>query len=111
MDLLNIYTFGQHLSAITVDNIHETNHFRERVRVRFGEDFIKEIYDTIFDHTPVGILEQDTGKFKVLYRYNEEYDLIIIFSIKERNPTICSLVTCFKEASKKRVRADEQDHY
>lgn len=107
MDSLNIYTFGQHLSAITADNIHETKHFRERVSVRFGEDFIKEIYDIIFDCTPVGILEQGTGKFKVMYRYNEEHDLIIIFGVKIGNPIRYSLVTCFKEASKKRVRADD----
>jgi hypothetical protein len=52
MGSLNIYTFGQHLSAITVDSIHGT-------------------------------------------------------SVKEIKPIKYSLVTCFKEASKKRVRADE----
>jgi hypothetical protein len=52
-------------------------------------------------------LQQDEQKFKVLYPYNEDYDLIIIFSVKEIKPIKYSLVTCFKEASKKRVRADE----
>lgn len=107
MGSLNIYTFGQHLSVITVDSIHETAHFRKRVIGRFGEEFIEEVYKIIFDRTPVGILQQDEQKSKVLYPYNEDYDLIIIFSVKEIKPIKYSLVTCFKEASKKRVRADE----
>ncbi|WP_292466459.1 hypothetical protein [Methanolobus sp.] len=109
MEKMDIYTFGQYLSTIKVDNIYETQHFRERMKVRFGEDFIKEVYTKIFDCTPVGILEQFTGKFKVLYRYNEDYDLTIIIGIKKVNPIEFSLVTCFKEASRKRVRADGQD--
>lgn len=107
MGSLNIYTFGQHLSAITVDSIYETVHFRKRIISRFGEAFIEEVYKIIFDRTPVGILQQDEQKFKVLYPYNKDYDLIIIFSVKEIKPIKYSLVTCFKEASKKRVRADE----
>lgn len=107
MESLNIYTFGQNLSAITIDGIHETTHFRKRIIGRFGEEFITEVYRIIFDCTPVGILQQDEQKFKVLYSYNEDYDLIIIFSVKELKPIKYSLVTCFKEASKKRVRVDE----
>lgn len=107
MEPLNIYTFGQYLSVITVDGIHETTHFRKRIIGRFGEEFIEEVYRIIFDFTPVGILKQDEQKFKVLYQYNQDYDLIIIFSVKETDPMKYSLVTCFKEASKKRVRIDE----
>jgi hypothetical protein len=107
MEPLNIYTFGQHLSVITIDGIHETTHFRKRIIGRFGEEFITDVYKIIFNCTPVGILKQDEQKFKVLYPYNEDYDLIIIYSVKEIEPIIYSLVTCFKEASKKRVRVDE----
>ncbi|MBP1908275.1 hypothetical protein [Methanolobus bombayensis] len=108
MESLDIYAFGQYLSTITVENIHETMHFRKRIETRFGEEFSKEVYHTIFDCTPVGILQQNEQKFKVLYRYNEDYDLIIIFGVKDLDPIQYSLVTCFKEASKRRMRDDER---
>lgn len=109
MERMSISTFCQFLSTITVDDIHVTLHFAERVGVRFGEG-INEIYKFIFDCDPVGVLEQDTGKFKVLYNYNEEYDLSIVFSVKDENPIRISLVTCFKEPAKRRQRPDEQEH-
>ncbi|WP_340819823.1 hypothetical protein [Methanolobus sp. WCC4] len=108
MEPMDIYTFGKHLSSIEVDNIYETMHFRARIEARFGEGFIEEIYSIIFEKTPVGILQQNGQKFKVLYRYSEKYDISVIIGIKEHEPIKFSLVTCFKESSGKRVREDER---
>jgi hypothetical protein len=107
MDMFNIYTFGQYLSAISEDNIHETVHFRERVKVRFGDDFIREIYRMVFHQIPVGIVSQGEGKFKVQYSLNDEYDLIVIFGTICSNSVKVSLVTCFKETRSRRVRTNE----
>lgn len=105
---MDLYTFGQCLSNITKDEIYITSHFRERIGTRFGEEFINNVYHTILNCTPVGILEQDMGKFKVFYRHSEMYDLIILMGVKDSSTTRLSLITCFQEAASKRVRFDEK---
>ncbi|WP_407356662.1 hypothetical protein [Methanolobus sp. WCC5] len=104
---MDLSTFWNILSDITVDSIHQTKHFRERTRSRFGDEFTKEVYNFIFDHTPVAIVQQDEQKFKVLYSYSNDYDLTVVFGIKEGNPLKLSLVTCHKVESKRRLRIDE----
>lgn len=100
---MDIYTFGKILSEIKIDDIEESDHFidRDRVRLRMG---IENLYVFINRNTPVAILKQSTGKFKVMYEYSKEYDLSIVFSVKQRNPLKLILVTCFREYSKERIR-------
>lgn len=104
---MNLVTFWQHLSTVTVDSIYETNHYRERVRLRFEEEFAKEVYNFIFECVPVAIIQQSEQKFKVSYQYDIDYDLTIVCGIKEGNPLKLSLISCYKVASKRRLREDE----
>lgn len=100
---MDIYTFGKILSEIKIEEIDQSEHFieRDRVRLRMG---LENIYVFINGNTPVGILKQSTGKFKVMYEYSKEYDLSIIFSLRQSNPVKLVLVTCLKEFSRNRVR-------
>ncbi len=97
------------LSEIEIDNLRATYHFQERIRERKSEIHpdLNEIYNIILKEQPVGILKQEQEKFKLYYERNESYDLIVIVSIKNTNPTILNLVTCFLEDAKKRRRPDE----
>lgn len=100
---MNIYTFGKILSEIKLEDIEQSEHFieRDRVRLRMG---LENIYVFINGNTPVGILKQSTGKFKIIYEYSKEYDLSIIFSVRQNNPIKLVLVTCLKEFSRDRIR-------
>ena len=108
MESMNIYTFGQFLSTVTVDSIHETKHFRERERLRFGDEFAKEMYYFVFECVPVAIIQQDKQKFKVLYSYNDKYDITVVFGVKDEYPQKLSLITCYKVESKRRLRDNDQ---
>jgi hypothetical protein len=103
MNDMNIYTFGKILSEIKLEDIEQSEHFieRDRVRLRMG---LENIYVFINGNTPVGILKQSTGKFKIIYEYSKEYDLSIIFSVRQNNPIKLVLVTCLKEFSRDRIR-------
>ncbi|QLC49028.1 hypothetical protein HWN40_01455 [Methanolobus zinderi] len=103
MNEMDIYTFGKILSEIKIEDIEQSEHFieRDRVRLRMG---LENIYVFINGNTPVGILKQSAGKFKVMYEYSKEYDLSIIFSLRQKNPVKLVLVTCLKEFSRNRMR-------
>ncbi|UXM85125.1 hypothetical protein [Methanococcus aeolicus] len=94
------------LYNLSIDNLIETKHFTKHI-----EENIPEISSVINDYIlckkPVGILKQDNSKFKLYYELDEIYDLIVIIGIKSESPTTISLITCFKQESKRRVRKDD----
>jgi len=106
---VDISTFLNYLSKIEIDNLRATYHFQERISERKSEIHpdLNEIYGIILKEAPIGILKQDEEKFKLYYEKTEKYDLIIILSIKNLNPLILNLVTCFLEDANKRRRPDE----
>lgn len=106
---MDISTFLNYLSKIEIDNLRATYHFQERIGERKSEIHpdLNEVYDIILKEKPIGILKQNEEKFKIYYEKTEKYDLIIILSIKNLNPVILNLVTCFLEDAKKRRRPDE----
>jgi len=106
---MDVTTLLNYLSKIEIDNLRATHHFQERIGERKSEIHpdLNEIYNIILKEEPVGILKQEEGKFKLYYERTENYDLIVIVSIKSTNPIILNLVTCFLEDVKKRRRPDE----
>lgn len=79
---------------------------QERMNVRVIYPDANKIFDIILNKKPVGILKQDTNKFKLLYDLTEEYDLVIVMSVKNPDPITINLITCFPEKSSKRRRED-----
>ncbi len=94
------------LKNIDMDNLIETSHFTKHINENIPE-ISSVINDYLLDKKPVGILKQDSSKFRLYYELDEKYDLIIVISIKSEDPVKISLITCFKQKSKKRVRRDE----
>jgi hypothetical protein len=105
---LDIGTVLNYLSKIERHNLRATHHFTTRIDERKSNIHpdTNEIFRIILNENPVGILKQDTDKFKLLYDFTDEYDLVIIMSIKNLDPIIINLITCFPENSKKRRRED-----
>lgn len=97
-----------YLLKIKKENLRATRHFITRADERKNDILpdSNDIFDIILNKKPVGILKQDINKFKLLYVLTEEYDLIIIISVKNPNPITINLITCFPEKSKKRRRQD-----
>lgn len=93
------------LENLNEDNLVETEHFIFQHNERLPE--LDIINDFILKKDIVGILQQDKAKFKLIYEIDEKYDLVVIISIKSENPKKISLITCFKQSSKRRVRKDE----
>ncbi|MFU8653422.1 hypothetical protein [Methanotorris formicicus] len=94
------------LKNIDGDNLIKTEHFISQHNERIPE--LDIINDFILKKEVVGIIKQDRAKFKLIYEINERYDLIVIIGIKSENPNKISLITCFKQSSKRRVRRDEK---
>ncbi|SNY17085.1 MULTISPECIES: hypothetical protein [Methanohalophilus] len=110
MPQMDLYTFIECLANIDKSRLHYTAHFIKRWEARLSYYFseIEDIYDVIANQTPVGIIIQDEGKFKVHYTIDVVYDLIIVLSIKRLNPFEISLVTSYKQRANRRVREDEK---
>ena len=94
------------LNDIGIDNLSETKHFPKHIEENIPE-ISSVINDYILSKKPVGILKQDDSKFKLYYELDDKYDLIIVISVKSESPITISLITCFKQASKRRVRKDD----
>ncbi len=60
------------------------------------------IIKIILNEIPLGILKQSEDKFKLIYNLNNDYDYIIIISVKRTNPLRINLVSCFPEESRRR---------
>ncbi|KAB2940463.1 MAG: hypothetical protein OIN90_03920 [Candidatus Methanoperedens sp.] len=107
MDIDNIL---ECLTKITIDDLHSTSHFDIRVTQR-KNNLIQDansIKLIILKDKPLGILKQDDKKFKLLYKLNDDYDLVVIISSSSNNPNLNSfnLVTYFIETSNKRKREE-----
>lgn len=103
---MDIDTVLRYLSKIYVSNLRVTHHFETRANERKNDIHpdVNGIYDIIFNEKPVGILKQNENTFKLYDNLSENHDLIIIISVKNPNPIIINLITCFLVDSKKRRR-------
>ena len=95
------------LSEIEKSNLHRTYHFDIRVQQREKKIPLDTLYHKILNETPVSIAEQDDNKFKLIYELTDEYDLVIIVSIKNQTTLTINLVTFFIVKATKRMRKDE----
>lgn len=95
------------LSEIEKSGLHRTYHFDIRVQQREKKISLDTLYHKILNETPVSIAEQDDNKFKLIYELTDEYDLVIIVSIKNQTTLTINLVTFFIVKATKRMRKDE----
>ena len=108
---MDVDTVLGYLSKIDISNLRVTHHFETRANERKNDIHpdVNGIYDIILNEKSVGILKQNADTFKLYYNLGEEHDLIIIISVKNSNPIIINLVTCFLVDSKKRRREDASE--
>ncbi|MFP4655467.1 MAG: hypothetical protein ACLFMM_07345 [Methanohalobium sp.] len=106
---MDVEDFLQYLSKVEKKGLVPTSHFLLNHEKRKKHmPALDEIYDLILNTKLVGILKQDEGKFKIFYRNNNKYDLIIIMAVKRTNPDlVINLVTCHIQEIKKRLRKDD----
>ncbi|UUX91787.1 hypothetical protein [Methanoplanus endosymbiosus] len=107
---MNILELLQYISSLKKGNLYVSRHFKIRYEER-KDSLMPEIDDfcnLLNIAVPVEISQQDLQKFKVIYNLNEEYDLVLIISVKWINSEIIiNLITCYRQSTGKRVRKDE----
>ncbi|AEF96335.1 hypothetical protein [Methanotorris igneus] len=96
------------ISNAKEENFQKTKHFKIRYKCRnkkLPEE--SEFINILLTKKPVGILKQGVDKFKVYYELDEEYDMIVILSIKNTNPLKINLITVFPSKRSRRERDDD----
>lgn len=106
MGSLTIYDFLRLIKNVNEDQISFTKHVEEKIEDRgLSCELVRNII--IYD-IPVGILKQDSNKFKVYYPFPSkklEYDLIIILAINgDTDKKVLKPVTTYQQTIKRRVR-------
>ena len=87
------------------ENFKETEHFKIKSERRKNKlPSRDELIYMLEDIKPVGILKQNSEKFKIYYELDEKYDIVIILSIKSIEPLSINLITTFPEKRSKRER-------
>lgn len=77
-DILDIDHVLKCLSKISARDLHSTKHLELRVRLRKNNIIsdVDSIRSIMLKDKPVGILKQNETKFKLVYKLDDEYDLM-----------------------------------
>ena len=103
---MNIKDFQELLSSIEIYDLVLTDHFKMKVEER-GLDQLADVYQLrtmLTTEVPEKIVDQEENKFKMFYRINGKYDIILICAVRSENPVKISLVTSYKQDINRRVK-------
>ncbi|MCS3923412.1 hypothetical protein [Methanosalsum natronophilum] len=103
---MNITQFQEYLQKVDIDNITFSNHFVKRAHERNLDNLKNKanLHDMFSREIPERIVNQENNKFKVVYTYNNKYDVVMVISVKSTNKFSISLVTCFLQEVERRMK-------
>jgi len=79
----------KHLKKFNKNQIRETQHSKCKKKIR--KVSFEKIVDLLLNESPIKIEQQENKKFALTYKYNEQYNLFIVISLKDKFINIVTL--------------------